>query len=225
LSYTLIRSRRRKKTLSLQIRRDGSVVIQAPFRTPLTEIDHFYEDKKQWLQKKIAHRQRQKQTRQPRTYQTGERFLYLGSFYPLTLLEERPAAQSLTFTGQEFILSSDRPDGNRVLFGLWYQRQARAHLEERVRHFSRFVQRFPSAVGLSNARSRWGSCSPENRLTFAWRLIMAPPEVIDYVVVHEVSHMVVRNHSGDYWRLVEHILPDYKGQRAWLKEHGHRLVI
>lgn len=225
MSYTLIRSRRRKKTLSIQVKRDGTVLIQVPFYTPQAQIDRFLREKKQWLQQKILQQQSRRKDQQPRAFVSGERFPYLGETYVLKIHEGTDAGEALIFTGREFLLRRHALRGIRIHFHLWYQKQARLHFEERVSHFSRLMGLFPQGVTISNARSRWGSCSPGNQLTFAWRLIMAPPDVIDYVVIHELSHMKIRNHSRDYWRLVERILPGYKEQRIWLKDHGHRLTI
>jgi hypothetical protein len=225
LSYTLIRSHRRKKTLSIQVRGDGTVVIRVPFRTPKADIDRFFREKRQWLLRTIGRQQKQHHDRPARAFIPSERFDYLGESYPLVLRERDDPGEALIFTGREFLLKPGALSQARVLFHLWYQKQARLHLEGRVRHFSAALETDPAGIVIHNARSRWGSCSPDNRLRFAWRLIMATPAVIDYVVVHELCHMKIRNHSGDYWRLVEQILPDYNKRRAWLRDHGHLLTL
>jgi hypothetical protein len=224
LKYTVIRSRRRKKTLSIQVEKDGTVLVRVPLRAVQTDIDRFLKEKKQWLLKAIG-RQQQNQNRQSRAFMPGERFDYLGETYPLEIGERDDPGDALTFTGREFLLKRDALGGVRVLFHLWFQKQARVHLEERVRRFSGLLRISPAGVAVHNARSRWGSCSPEDRLRFTWRLIMAPPEIIDYVVVHELCHMKIRNHSRDFWELVQSILPDYKKRRAWLRDHGHLLTL
>jgi hypothetical protein len=225
LSYTLIRSRRRKKTLSIQVEGDGTVIIRVPYRTPSSDIDCFFREKRQWLLKTIGRRQQRNSDRPVRSFIPGERFDYLGDGFPLNLRKCDDPGEALAFTGREFLLKPAALSQVRVLFLLWYQKQARLHLEGRVRSFSAMLGLSPSRVSIHNARSRWGSCSPDDRLRFTWRLIMAPPAIIDYVVVHELCHMTVRNHSGRYWRLVEQILPDYKQSRAWLRDHGHRLML
>jgi hypothetical protein len=225
LSYTLIRSHRRKKTLSIQVGGDGTVVIRAPWRTPQAEIDRFFREKRPWLLKTIGRQQKQNHDRPVRVFAPGERFGYLGESYPLILRERDEPGEALAFTGREFLLKPGLLSRARVLFHLWYQKQARLHLEGRVRHFSAALGPAPSGIAIHNARSRWGSCSPDDRLRFAWRLIMAPPAIIDYVVVHELCHMKIRDHSGRYWRLVAQILPDYKKRRDWLKDHGHLLTL
>ncbi len=225
LSYKLIRSHRRKKTLSIQVEKDGTVLVRVPFYTPQTDIDRFLKEKNQWLQKIIGRQQKHNHDRQTRSFNPGEQFPYLGENYVLKIHERDDADGALTFTGSEFLMGRDALMGARILFHLWYQKQARVHLEERVRRLSGLMGLSPRGVAVNNARSRWGSCSPDNRLTFAWRLIMAPAEIIDYVVVHELCHMQIRNHSRDYWRLVEHILPDHRKRRTWLKDHDCLLAL
>ncbi len=225
MSYTLIRSHKRKKTLSIQVDTNGTVLVRVPFRTRQTDIESFLKEKTQWLQKIIGRQQQNNHDRQARSFIPGERFPYLGENYILKLHDRYDSDGALTFTGSEFLLGRDAIRGARILFHLWYQKQARAHFEERVCWFSGLLQLTPGEVVVNNARSRWGSCSPDDRLTFAWRLIMAPAEIIDYVVVHELCHMKIRNHSRDYWRLVEHILPDHRKRRTWLRDHGHLLTL
>jgi predicted metal-dependent hydrolase len=94
-----------------------------------------------------------------------------------------------------------------------------------VAHFAGLHGFEPGKLRISSARTRWGSCSRQGTLSFTWRLVMAPEEVIDYVVVHELCHLRHLNHSKAFWGLVEGILPDYKVRRAWLKRHGERLQL
>ncbi len=81
------------------------------------------------------------------------------------------------------------------------------------------------SIRITSARTRWGSCSSKGNLSFTWRLVMAPPQVIDYVVAHELAHLQVRNHSPAFWQKVKTIMPDYLQYRRWLDAHGHLLTL
>jgi hypothetical protein len=90
-----------------------------------------------------------------------------------------------------------------------------------VVHYARLYNFHYQKIRLSSARTRWGSCSARGTLSFTWRLIMSPPEIIDYVVIHELAHTIHHNHSPQFWGLVGSILPDYAEKRKWLKHNSH----
>jgi len=117
-----------------------------------------------------------------------------------------------------------QPNAESV-FTAWYRKQARNVLTERVEFFARKHGFKIGKIRVSSARTRWGSCSSKDTLSFTWRLVMAPLEVIDYVVVHELCHLKEMNHSKAFWTRVERILPDYKVHRKWLKENGVKLSL
>jgi hypothetical protein len=221
----IIRSPRRRKTLSIRVNSDQAAVIRVPLRTTQAEIDRFIQDKSVWLQREILRQRELNSQRQSRSFISGERFLYLGDAYVLKNSENTGQGDALVFTGSEFRLRRDALPAARLLFHLWYMNRARVHMDERVRHFSGLLRLPVCGVAIGNAKGRWGSCSQDNRLRFCWRLIMAPRAVIDYVIVHELCHTKVRNHSRAYWRLVESILPDFGHCRKWLKDNGHLLRI
>ena len=100
---------------------------------------------------------------------------------------------------------------------------AREKIIERCRYFSELTGNRPVAVKITAARSRWGSCGAKGTVNFSWRLAMAPPAVIDYVVVHELVHLVERNHSARFWRRVALVIPDHRLHRRWLRQNGHLL--
>ncbi len=224
--YELLRSRKRKKTISLQVKRDGTVVIQAPHHTPKGEIERFIEEKKSWLRKQI--KEQRERERGKKSFANGETFLFLGNPYPLVILDTRGEDNPrvpLAFSGQRFLLRGDHAAGAGRLFTEWYRERAGEHIPERVRHFSSLLWSFPRSIRISNAACRWGSCSADNRLFFSWRLVMAPPPVIDYVILHEFVHMYEKSHSRRFWDLVEAVLPDHGKYRLWLRENGHILTL
>lgn len=102
----------------------------------------------------------------------------------------------------------------------WLKLRARRRIEERVPHYAALLGRLPGRISLRDPRSRWGSCSAAGDLMFSWRLIMAPPEVLDYVVAHEVAHLAQMNHSAAFWAEVARLMPGYSVPRNWLRTHG-----
>ena len=231
----IIRSRR--KTIALIVQADGSVVVRAPQRVTNRQIAEIVEEKAEW----IRSRQTQVQSRpkaEVHQFTSGENFWYLGN--PCRLLVTQGRQNRLEYSGWAFKLTVIPPstlhlaDGKaekerralgQALFTAWYRQQARQVLEERV---SRLAQQHGFSyrqVKITSARTRWGSCSGRGTLSFPWRLVMAPLAVIDYVVVHELVHTVIKGHGADFWGQVQALAPQYKQHVSWLKENGGVLEV
>ena len=222
LNYQLIRSKKRRKTLSLQIKEGGQIVVYVPHRTPEGEIERFLERHRSWISKKVA--EKEGGIRQPeRSFLPDEKFFYLGEAYPLEIHEGTERGQALTLSFGKFILSRDCIEKARDLFVVWYKKEAKDRLAERVDYYSNRFQLFPKGLKITSAKSRWGSCSRDNRLCVSWRIMMAPLSVIDYILIHELVHIKEKNHSRRFWSTVESILPDYKRHRRWLRDHQNLL--
>jgi len=215
----LIRSKRR--TLALQIGADGRLIVRAPQRMPLCDIERHVQARADWIRK---HQERFRARPAPEHhYRPGERFLYLGAEYPLALVENaRPA---LALVDGEFRLSRAALPRARQVFTAWYRARAREVFTQRAVEHARQVGVSFENLRVSSARTRWGSCSNQRTLSFTWRLVMAPPEAIDYVVIHELAHLQVRGHSRDFWALVAGWMPAWQPAAAWLKENGYKLSL
>jgi len=217
-TFELIRTRRR--TIALIVQTDGRLVVRAPLRVPEKIIREFVESKAGWIRKKQA--QVTAAQVPARQFVEGEQFWYLGKAYPLTIVpRQRPALK----LGSAFRLARSAQPRAKAAFIRWYKSQARALLTERVREAAVRYGFTYHGIRISSARSRWGSCSSSGTLSFTYRLVMAPQAVIDYVVVHELVHLKVRNHSKTFWKQVGGILPDYKKHVAWLKKNGRFLTL
>ena len=218
----MIRSKKRRKTISVHIKEDGKIVIYTPYHTPKWEIEKFIKEKQSWIVEKIS--EKEKRTKEAeKKFLPGERFLYLGEWYPLEMQESGNKEPPLNLVFGKFVLNPNRIEETRDLFGQWYKREAREKITERVDSYSHRFQLFPEGIRITSARSRWGSCSPDNQLSFCWRIIMASLAVIDYVLIHELVHIREKNHSKKFWNYLESVLPDYKKHRHWLRENGHLL--
>lgn len=212
----LVRSKRR--TLSLIVETDGTLTVRAPLRMKAADIHRFIEQKADWIRRKQG--RAQKEAIPPHQFAEGETFPYLGKEVPLHLV---PGPQPALKMDRTFKLAKSAQPRAAAVFEAWYKKQARSVLAERVNFFARRYVFDVEKVRISSARTRWGSCSAKKTLSFTWRLVMAPPEVVDYVVVHELCHLRELNHSPAFWAQVEAILPDYKARRKWLKQHGAKL--
>lgn len=214
----LIRSKRR--TIALIVERDGSLTVRAPLRMTAQLIKEFVEKHAKWVEKKQAEVQSLVPV-QPRRYQAGERFLYLGQIYPLEIV--RDAKQKLVLNGSFQLAEQEQPNA-QFIFRNWYRKQAAKIIGERVAHFANHFGLHIERVRITSARTRWGSCSAKGTLSFSWRLLMTSPDVIDYVVVHELAHTVHHNHSKRFWKLVEKWMPDYHERRKQLRHYTHETI-
>jgi len=216
----LVRSKR--KTLALIVETDGTLTVRAPLRMKETDIRNFIEEKKDWIKRKQANALKDAVT--PRRYVDGERFLYLGKEVTLRIVPaegpRRGDGKPALAMGRVFKLTRPAQPRAESVFEAWYKKQARKVLTERVEFFAQKHGFKVEKIRISSARTRWGSYSSRGTLSFTWRLVMAPLEIIDYVVVHELCHSKELNHSKAFWAQVESILPDYKRRRKWLKENG-----
>ena len=170
MEYQLIRSRR--KTMSIEISREAQVIVRAPLRLPLREIERFLGEKRRWID---LHLERQRQ---------------------------RNAAH---------------PEPDEDTWRNW-RIQARSELPERVAHYARLMGVTPTAVHFSRARTRFGSCSAKNSITFSLRLMDSPPASRDYVVVHELARIQYKNHGKEFYRFVASVLPDWRQRAALLNQ-------
>ena len=216
----IIRSKRR--TLSLEIARDARLIIRAPVRMPLGEIERLVLRKKSWIEKNQKKFRTKHQEIIPKKYIAGEQFLYLGHLYPLSIVDEGSAP--LMFTHEFCLLKKFQPVAKQ-LFMDWYKKEACRTIKDRLDWYCLQSGLQYNQFNVTGASKRWGSCNLKNNLNFSWRLIMSPLSVIDYVVAHELAHIEEKNHSQRFWKKVQAIFPDYKSQNRWLRENGHWITI
>ena len=224
--------RTRRKTIALIVQADGSLVVRAPLRASNRQIAEIVEQKAEWIRTRLAQAIARPQ---PETHKfaSGEQFWYLGRAYPLTI--SQGAQDRLELSAGQFKLflrlvsplraAHGKEKMAQALFIAWYRRQACQVLEERVSFLARLTRFSYCQVKITSAHTRWGSCSGRGTLSFSWRLVMAPLAVIDYVVVHELVHTVIKGHGQDFWGRVEALTPEYKRYIRWLKENGAKLEV
>jgi len=215
----IIHSKRR--TLALIVENDGTVTVRAPMRMSENAIREFVEKHVNWVEKKKAELQATVPVL-PKQYLPGETFLYLGNAYTLEIVRDQKKKLILD---DRFQLPEAKQENAESVFQAWYRQQAKQLIVERVKYFADKYQLHYEKVKITSARTRWGSCSPKNTLSFSWRLVMTPLDVVDYVIIHELAHTVHHNHSKRFWGLVEKIMPDYKERRKWLRQYGQQALL
>ena len=226
IPYTLKKSRKRRKTISLQISDKAELVIAAPYFTPISEINRFVREKQNWIHKAVQKHKEELIKNKAKEYITGESFYYLGESFPLEIFFEQNEMECLVFWDNRFYLNApDVGARKREYFIKWYKRKAKEYFTERVAFYSRELNLRAKSVRITSAEKRWGSCSEKDNLSFSFKLIMAPPLVIDYVIVHELMHIKEKSHSARFWRLMESAMPQYKLHRRWFKDNNHKFVL
>lgn len=217
----IIRSSR--KTISLEISAEAQLIVRLPRLTSLGFAQKLIEEKRDWIQKKLKIAKQKNAQLIPRQFQEGEEFWFLGESFFLKI----DADQKIPLIREgNLIKVASRYNLNlkEVLEG-WYKREALKKIKERVHFYYAITGLKYNKIRITSAQRRWGSCSYQGNLNFNWRLIMAPEEVLDYVVVHEMVHLKEKNHASRFWKEVEKVLPQYKQQRKWLKENGYQLKL
>ncbi len=213
----LVRSKRR--SIALSIAPDATLVVRAPLAVSLKYIEALVEKQKVWIYKKkqLALRNGPVKSKQ---FINGEEFLFLGETYKLKIQDcwEIELKDELIFPERYLVKAK-----TRII--AWYKEQAFEKITESAAHYSRISGWKYKTINITSAKGRWGSCSASGSINFSWKLIMAPFDVVEYVVVHELAHVTEKNHSPRFWNKVKNILPDYKIQEKWLKENGKNLIL
>jgi len=216
----IIRSKRR--TISLEVKLDGILIVRAPIIATRGQIEEMVKSKERWIRVKQELLKQQSVEVPAKQFFPGEQFLYLGEPYTLEMVNEQ--ADPLVLK-DKFYLAAKSQKKAQLVFTNWYQKHAALVIKEMVVPRAQQNGFAYARIRITSARTRWGSCGLKGSLNFTWRLVMAPREVIDYVVVHEMVHLQVRNHSKAFWGEVSYLMPEYQHHRAWLKGNGHRLTL
>ncbi len=208
-----IRHSARARRLSLRISSlDGKVTLSGPPYVRERDYMAFIRDKEDWIIKNLA------VMPEKTLVAAGAVLVYRGSFVTVTMGSQR----GVRLAGDAiYVARTSRSIGASIKGFLKSQaRGALAHASDR---YAAQLGVGYSALVLRDTRSRWGSCSSQGQLMYSWRLIMAPPDILDYVAAHEVAHLIEMNHSRAFWNVVARLYPDYEKAREWLRSHGPML--
>lgn len=211
MHYRLIRSNR--SSIGLHVNADGELIVRAPSYVSISEIETLIIQKQAWITAAQTRLNKQKNIHPVHQFVPGEVFWFLGK----DLILKYAHISKVTLTDGLLYIPDTQPA--QTTLETWYKKQARSYFSEQLNNRSASMQIPFGAFRLSGARTCWGSCGPKNSINLTWRLIMAQPAAIDYVIVHELCHILHRDHSRAFWDCVQSHCPDAAMQRAWLKEH------
>ena len=217
ISYTLIRSKR--KTAAIHVHYDG-VEVRAPLRMPKRDIDSFVLSKEKWIAEKVAILRERSDDRESFRLDYGCSIPLRGTLYPIAVSEGQ-----IGFDGDCFRVPQDLSSEEiRYTCIQIYRMIANKVIESRLVGFAGQMGVSYNSVKISGAQKQWGSCTARGSLNFSWRLMMADDEVIDYVIVHELAHLIELNHSARYWTIVERVIPDFRARKKRLNELHYKLL-
>ena len=222
IRYTVSRSARRRKTVSITVHPEKGVLVAAPMRTLDREIESIVRKRASWILRKLLEDRPRRPARQ---LVTGETLYYLGREVPLFVQFTHDPSPSVSFEAGTLRLGcpggleeEERGSVLRQTLLAWYMGRAEELMRESVERWRSAVGASPVRISISDQKTRWGSCSSKGNLRFNWRLAMVDRELVDYVAVHELSHLLVANHSAAFWKEVARVIPDYESRRRRLRE-------
>ncbi|MDR5586305.1 MULTISPECIES: SprT family zinc-dependent metalloprotease [Clostridium] len=230
--------RRKRKSICIKIEINGEVQVVAPMRTSKEYILNFVNSKHDWIIEKRRELKTVLNKKVKREFINGGTFMYLGKEYPICLIfNDKVKKISIDFINEssttniegisKFLINTNTYENDKLKKALenWYRSKTLDIVKERIRvHKLEFKDKI-TKVTVKEQKRRYASINRKNETYFNWRISMAPLEVIDYIIVHEMCHMDFRNHSKQFWNRVEEVMPNYKKCHEYLKENGINLTI
>ena len=211
--------RSKRKTLSLTVLKNGVVLVKAPISLPDETINHFIEEKQNWIREKLI-----------AIKETNNKFedvislkhcLIYGKKYNIIRADVKSIRTNTNFE----LVVPNKLEGEKFnkSLALWIKKLAKKVLDERLKFIESRTGLKSTSLKIGNSRGRWGSCNSYGNIILNFRVIMLPPEIIDYVIVHELCHLLEMNHSKSFWENVARLLPNYELHRKNIKEYGFLL--
>ncbi|KEJ03600.1 M48 family metallopeptidase [Clostridium botulinum] len=221
--FQYILKTKKRKTISIKIGKEFIIEVTAPLGTNEYTIEQVLKKEEKWIIEKI---------KKLKEVENFNGYYYLGELYYLKIKEVKSLYFKLEVDSNKFmvyinsgILKEKREVIIKDNLEKFYKKQAVKVLKERTDYYSNILKVAPKNIVVKNQKTLWGSCSSKGNINYNYKIVMAPLKILDYIVVHELCHLVHMNHSKDFWHLVESIIPDFKERRNWLKENGYKLKI
>jgi predicted metal-dependent hydrolase len=230
-SYSIRRSQRAVKVRIVV--KPGKVEVVAPTKAGESNIHRFVQAQHQWIIQALAKMavKTQHEILAPPRYEQGSDIPYQGQLFKMTIQSSKLKRIKIEFFNEfiahvpETMPVDEQSEKIRSSLINWMKKQAKTQTERLVTKHANKNRLYPRTISIKTQKSRWGSCGIHHDIHINWLLLLAPIEVLEYVVVHELCHIRVKNHSSQFWTLVAEHFPDYQQQRKWLKKHGGQLML
>lgn len=219
-NYSIVYSNR--KTLSIIVERDRRVIVRAPLSASKDLIEKELYKRERLIQSKLNHNQKYPVNKVPKEFVSGESLMYLGKNYKLYVIEK--SFKGVIFDSKFYISNINQNIANE-LFRDWYIKSANEIIIPKSKEIAKKIGVKYNSINILDLKYRWGSCTPKDNIHLNWRIIKAPMTVIEYIIVHELVHLLVANHTDDFWNRVAVQSPNYKKAKEWLKHNGHELEV
>lgn len=218
IRYSLTRSRRR--TTSVSIDQEGTVVVLVPEAFTDEEVVELIESRRKWIYRHLAQWREQNSRQSQPLYASGEEFLLAGRAYRLKVVAH--AAEPLTLRDGQFVLRQENASRSSadLLFKAFYREKALERIPGRVEQLAAQVNHRPRSVEIVDLRHRWATCTADGSLHFHWKCITLPLPIIDYVILHQLIYLLHRAETDAFWSAMDNVLPDYQQRQQWLKDHN-----
>lgn len=219
---------KKRKTMGIYVDIYGNVDVRVPKETSEECALQFLEQKWEWVLQNSKEMKEKMGDQKVKNYDHGEKFLYLGNDYPIHVFPNIDIKQDYTdFVADVLNVYVKELEDERIKQALkrFYYQHCKSLVEKRIQFYQSNFKTKPRSIRISDNKSNWGSCDSKMQLTFNWKLAMAPLDVIDYVVVHEMCHMVHLNHDRSFWRLVGKIIPNYEQMQNWLAQSSWKMIV
>jgi predicted metal-dependent hydrolase len=212
-----------RKTVELSVDREGHVLLYAPESASLAKLESMIQGKLIWIYQQLGRKEEELHQLPVKEFVSGEGFYYRGRKYRLKLIDDIRSVRNgnhLRFQGSRFLMPRLVVLRGREIFIDWYTKRAEVWVPERVQLLQDRVGGMPESIEIRDLGFRWGSCTEKGKILFHWRLILLPPERIDYLILHELVHLHEHNHSPAFYERLRRAAPEYERHEEWLRRNG-----
>lgn len=215
-----LRESAQRRTLEIIVERDGDLVLATPPGVPAETLEQFIHENLVWVFTKLAEKEAQARPKSRREFVSGEGFYYLGRSYRLKVVDGMDGQSPLRLYRSRFELRRHAVPQAREHFIQWYAIHLRPVLDQHIAELVRRVGAEPLEIHIRDLGYRWGSRGRRRHVYFHWRVAMLPRRMIEYVVAHELIHLLERSHSPSFWERLERVIPDCVDHQHWLRQYG-----